>query len=84
MRIEARKEALVERRADLRVNRVGAFGHRLRLRLTVIACDGVQLAVRIGDADGIAIDHREVADTRAGERLDGPGAHAAEADDEEG
>jgi hypothetical protein len=84
VRVEAGQEALVQRRADRRMDRAGAFGDGFGLRRPSFPATACSWRL-VFDADRVAVDEREVshAGTRAS-ALDGPRAHAAEADDEEG
>jgi hypothetical protein len=50
VRVEARKEALMERRADRGMNRAGAVGDGFGLRPAFVARDRVELAVGVRDA----------------------------------
>ena len=58
-----------------------AVAHGLDLRSPVVAHDCVNLPVGVGHTDLVEVDEDEAAYAGSGERLDGPRANAADADD---
>jgi hypothetical protein len=81
--IIAGEEARVLGDLNLRVNGAGTIGHDSGFVESVVPRDGVQLTIRIGDADRVAIDEGEVADAGASEGFDRPRSYATQADDHE-
>ncbi len=65
---------------DRRIDRAAALRHRLDLGATVLAGDGRQLAIGVGDAQIVGIDQGELADRGPRQRLGRPRPHPAEAD----
>lgn len=69
---------------DGRIDRPAALGHDHGLALANGAIEGMQLAVDVGQADGVEIDQGQPADAGAGQSLDSIAAHAAETEDRDG
>ena len=57
------------------------FGHGFDFRPAQVSVEGRQLPVDVADANVVHIKERQLADSRASECFNGPGANAADADD---
>ena len=53
-------------------------GHRLRLGLTQGGVEGLQLAVQVGEGNGVAVHQGQLADSGPGQAFGGVAAHAAQ------
>jgi hypothetical protein len=74
-------EHRMRRHLELRVDLLHSRGHDFRLLRTDEALQRMELAIEVRDADLVEVDERDLTDARAHDRLRGPGAHAAQADD---